>query len=411
MSTSFIFESRNNKRQKTSLNMKILTRDLLIQIFQYLPLEYLKIFMYGYKLQNLFQWIESNEQLARIALMDKCVSSYRINLMYSDKVLNVLMNFKETQLYQLYTFCTVFEGYRFQYINIFSNEGLFKKRPHNLKKLVFDIFEDQDVNGPSISRPRTPVKSINHFIENMNEIFYFYVWEKHISFQYAVIAGGSVLNCAINEHFDPINQDIDIFYFGNSFYQFVNETFEKLSKNFYILKPKPDEKIINRYPHMTVYTYCMLIFDKKITLQFINDQNLLQKNLLNRFDISCCQVCYDPSKQVVSATPAFIESINTGCFINYEMSYATGQNSMQRNLKYVNRGFTHLVHKSFDKYKNVIDDRFGKKTKTELYVDIFNICSPYEEIINMRTGKDDKKLQKYQKKKKVDNSDDDDDDN
>ena len=88
---------------------------------------------------------------------------------------------------------------------------------------------------------------------------------------------------------------------------------------------------------------------KWLKLQFIMQPDKTEYSILNAFDFDCVQLSFNG--KALKATPACIQSLNTGTFINYTMNTNNFfKTKLNRICKYINRGWTLLAPQKYWNY-------------------------------------------------------------
>ena len=91
---------------------------------------------------------------------------------------------------------------------------------------------------------------------------------------------------------------------------------------------------------------------KWVNLQFVYfNENSNESKILHAFDLDCCQVVFDGKR--VSATPAFVQSINTNTMINYNAVDNFWLKNEKRVNKYIKRGGNLLISKHYNPCKRI----------------------------------------------------------
>lgn len=184
-------------------------------------------------------------------------------------------------------------------------------------------------------------------------------WEKFF------LVGGSVLKCILQDSFESTSSDIDFFFIGDDYcdYRSLIEDFRKDAIEYFDKDVYPEEKI-NSWKNKNTdifddYMYVRNLFldfnGKKLKFQFIwydcieTSSVMSPVKIFNIFDIDCCQVGFDGTD--VRCSFPFIQSVNTGTFINYKFvnSKTNVKNFYPRTKKYMSRGFTLIHSKKFDR--------------------------------------------------------------
>jgi hypothetical protein len=273
-----------------------------------------------------FKWIQSDDSMIKEALKTLdfgMVDAYSFSRLIPHFDSNIFHTYSRIMPYS--------PNYQNE-LNLYDNIYLFKER--KLNSLELSLFDCAD------SKPKK-ITSYDNFIKKMNSKFYFDSWKDYINWNYFHIAGGSILNCILEESFDSTDQDVDIFFhsstgsFDNQFQLFLDAI-----QNF-----KPNVKYSNFYVE-NVRTVSMEIDSKPLKIQFISLGLENFSGFLSTFDVDCCQIGFN-SQEIVT-TFSFIQSINTGAMMNYKLNekdiYDTTQD---RIIKYKSRGFQLMTPKGW----------------------------------------------------------------
>ena len=177
---------------------------------------------------------------------------------------------------------------------------------------------------------------INKFIQR----YFINIWAKYINWDKFVIAGSSVLACIINgiqtkEWLFELNHDVDLFAININYVEFQREiiNFQRHLQDIIISVSK------TKY----VSTFCLFINNEYIHIQFIwlcryfNIDSILQN-----FDMDLVQCSFNPQKNIIKTSFAFIQFINTGYATIYSLLNSKSIiniKSKSRLIKYINRGF------------------------------------------------------------------------
>jgi hypothetical protein len=282
-------------------------------------------------------------------------------------------------------------------IPVYENLYLFKKRKLNhLEEKLFDVHGEY--------YPKELV-SRDQFLENFNSFFKVNDWRDFIEWENFFLVGGSVLKCILKDSFDGESSDIDLFFIGECYYDFKDSFISTLEKAKHVLNPEiyknyDIEKIIKtndiwELEHTSQYilNLFLIINKKKLKFQFIwydsikSSTSMNPERILNIFDIDCCQIGYDGEN--VRCSYSFIQSINTGTFINYKFvnSQENVSNFFPRTMKYIDRGFT-LIHshkfdkkllKQLDKRKLLKEDKEIRDTYSGFLInnDSMEVCKQF----------------------------------
>jgi hypothetical protein len=204
-----------------------------------------------------------------------------------------------------------------------------------LNSLELSLFDSVEAKPKKIT-------SFENFLQNMNSKFYFDSWKDFINWNYFHIAGGSVLNCVLEESFDSTGQDVDIFFHSDSDVSFDGQFQLFLDA---IQQFKPTVQYTNSYVE-NVRTVDLEIDSKPLKLQFINVNLGNFFGFLSTLDADCCQIGFN--SQEVIATYSFVQSINTGTMMNYKLfKKDIDETTLNRIVKYQSRGFQLLSPKGW----------------------------------------------------------------
>ncbi|CAF3240874.1 unnamed protein product [Rotaria sp. Silwood2] len=240
---------------------------------------------------------------------------------------------------RLHSYSTHFNAHLLPVFSFFDLSFMYEYRSLNvLEDKLFRILRIGSFGEDSII-----IENIYHFEMNLNKRFCFHLIRKWINFSCFVLAGGAVLNSLLINPFDSMNQDLDFFWIGDSWLDFVSQVdrFQRRCQA-YIIEEK------NFYGKVSEF---VLSFEhhQKIRLQFIFGRpNCNISFVLNTFDIDVVQVGYNGLKLI--STLGFYQAIATRSFICYKLT----QNIYDVNLyidrcfKYHLRGFTWLCPMDFD---------------------------------------------------------------
>ncbi|CAF0825424.1 unnamed protein product [Adineta steineri] len=207
--------------------------------------------------------------------------------------------------------------------------------------------------------PPTPppiVTTFQEFYYNLTQRFSFYKIAPFIDFNLFSLLGGSVLMSILRDVPETMTSDLDFFYVGHSFNNFIQtiRTIQRNLANIYFTK----NTILSRERvYQTELILCTTIREliqesasqKKIILQFIYHPKIFSiETYLMAFDLDIAQIAYN-GREVV-CTWAWIRSINTGTFICYNLTnnIYTLKRAAVRIEKYSQRGFKFLYPHGFE---------------------------------------------------------------
>eukprot|EP01080_Neovahlkampfia_damariscottae_P006718 gene6718-10883_t len=337
MDTFKNFLNYKRKRTKVSDEWKIIPMieyfpDEIFQlIFQYVCPEILKYFSCGL-ISNRFEWLKSDQIILKEYIRKN-------NILRCFEYMSI---FHCTPQFQMFSRCLPyfleFKVVSRELINIFDN--LYLMKPRELNEFEQKLYKTSDKKIESKT-----IVSYSKFIENLNSMFCFKQWKDLIDWKYFKIAGGSLLNCIINEQFDSTLQDVDLF-----FHDIINISsnikFDRLFSEFFSKLDVLSHQQTEGYSD-SVRTIVAKFGSKKIKFQLIYTKITYSMNdFLNAFDIDCCQILFN--NRGVFVSPSFIQSINTGTFCSYKTMKQMDKRTKERMEKYQSRNFSLLLPIKFD---------------------------------------------------------------
>ncbi|CAM4767376.1 unnamed protein product [Rotaria magnacalcarata] len=240
---------------------------------------------------------------------------------------------------RLHAYGTHFNAYLSPVFSFFDFSFMYKYRPLNvLEKRLFRMLRIGSFGEDPII-----IENIYDFEMNLNKRFCFHLIKKWINFSCFVLAGGVVLTSLLINAFDSTNQDLDFFWIGGSWLDFVSQVdrFQRRCQT-YIREEK------NFYGKVFEYVLCFE-HHQKIRVQFIYGRpNSNSSFVLNTFDIDFVQVGYNGFKLI--STLGFYQAIATRTFINYKLTRNIYDVDLyiDRCFKYYFRGFTWLCPMDYD---------------------------------------------------------------
>ncbi|CAF1202486.1 unnamed protein product [Rotaria sordida] len=232
--------------------------------------------------------------------------------------------------------------------NVFKSKALLT--PRELHPIELQIF---NIHSLSNELPKF-VKSFDQFVNNLNDLFYFYCWYHLIVCSRFHIAGGCLLTCLIENTTLSPGQDIDLFYKGISYDDYLNSVYNtetKLRQYFYVKRIKNGgQQIINLRLFMNRTIQDLLQQKQFVDLQFIFIKSYYTSDqVITNFDIDATQFTFNGES--LQGTMAAIESIRTSTIINYTLNNDDKDNARIaiRIGKYVKHGFKLLapIHFNF----------------------------------------------------------------
>jgi hypothetical protein len=279
-----------------------------------------------------FEWISSNEYLSNEI-------TSRSGVFYDKETFENLTPFFNTPKFQLYSRVLPYKSKEIgKSISLYDN--LYLISPRELNKFEQELFH---IPEKMETKPLSIV-SFEEFNSNLNKFFSFDKWKDSISWRNFKMVGGSILKCLLKDPFESKGQDIDLFFYGDYY------LFDSLYYRFYIEMSQysPREEFHDDYEDRVRTMY--LNFDGEIvTFQFVlYNSELKNDHFFQLIDQDCCQVGFDGEKVISSYS--FIQSLNTGTFMNYHLmeNNIISEHARQRVEKYSKRGFCFMSPKSFN---------------------------------------------------------------
>ncbi|CAF1231812.1 unnamed protein product [Adineta ricciae] len=227
-----------------------------------------------------------------------------------------------------------------------SNDLLLARKLHYLELELFNI-------RPILTEEPSFVKSFDQFLNNMDQKFCLSRWSHLIDYSKFHIAGGCLLTSLRNNLFTSSGQDIDLFYKGPSYSDYlecINQIEEKLCQYFYVKRNIcVGKKIINMRLFTNSYISNLMQQPDFIDLQFVFIKNdYAPDELLTKFDIDISQFSFDGKR--LYCTMAAAQGIRTGTMIHYglhddDIDFAS---IAIRIGKYMRRGFRLLYPVQFN---------------------------------------------------------------
>lgn len=320
-------------------NCQTLPEEVYEQIISFLPESTVR--KMGLLVSKDLQWIRKSPNVIRSIFS-------RLKNTFTKETFRLCEPYFETSEFQLFSrilpYCEVEIGRTF---SLYDHLYLLSPRKLNSKEL--DLFTLENPDEPQ--KPKSIV-SFSEFLKRYDERFLFSKWKDFINWRKFFIVGGSVLNSVLKDSFETESQDVDIFYYGD-YYEF-DKYYYKFMKD--MEKFEPSENLRDEYYERSRTMY-LNIEGKMLTLQF----NLYNFDISNHLffqtlDQDCCQIGFN-GKQVLT-TYSWIQSINTGTFMNYHlMDYnLLTQHTQNRIEKYIKRGFSFLHPKKYDYKKRELEE-------------------------------------------------------
>ncbi|CAF3846928.1 unnamed protein product [Rotaria sp. Silwood1] len=236
--------------------------------------------------------------------------------------------------------------------DVFKSKALLISRElHPIELQIFNI------HSLSNELPKF-VKSFDQFVNNLNDLFYFYCWYHLIDYSRFHIAGGCLLTCLIENSILSPGQDIDLFYKGISYDDYLNSVYNtetKLRQYFYVKRIKNGgQQIINLRLFMNRTIQDLLQQKQFVDLQFIFIKSYYTSDqAISNFDIDATQFTFNG--ETLQGTMAAIESIRTSTIINYALNNDDNDYAhiAIRIGKYVKHGFKLLapIHFNFKRFE------------------------------------------------------------
>ncbi len=168
------------------------------------------------------------------------------------------------------------------------------------EKKLFRFFDNThcDVPAPKYICSSLVVCTELQFRARMDRMFAFSLWRLLIDWKSFFLVGGSALRALMQIPFEASAQDLDFFYCGNDYYEYVDaickftySVDEQLSAHYVITRS--DEEIANSYVRTVVLSpRSQTLYGSlpTLTMQFIWYGNLVRSAILSIFDLDCCQV-------------------------------------------------------------------------------------------------------------------------
>ena len=212
--------------------------------------------------------------------------------------------------------------------------------------------------------PDTSCRDAGYFIRYWQTYHYLHRFVHCINWENNLIMGGSVFQSIVAIQKDTIESpesDLDIFAYDIEYNVWLSQLIKL--ENDLVTKAIRVIKIIVA---VRVYTYYLIFSDnKQIKLQFIYTcKSATPARILTAFDISACQIAFNPLNFTLITTYSFLEFMKTGYAQIFDLSQEAllfdGQN-LNRIIKYLNKGVRHFkipVHYSKDTF-------FKKLNKTQ----------------------------------------------
>ncbi|CAF1191926.1 unnamed protein product [Rotaria sordida] len=201
--------------------------------------------------------------------------------------------------------------------DVFNSKALLMPRQlHPLELQLFNVY------SLSNELPKF-VKSFDQFINNLNNLFFFYCWYHLIDYSRFHIAGGCLLTCLIENASLSSGQDIDLFYKGVSYDDYLSSIYNteaKMREYFYVKRIKnAGQQIINLRLFMNRTIESLIQQKQSIDLQFIFIKSgYTSDQLITNFDIDATQFTFNG--ETLQGTMAAIEAIRTSTIINYALN-------------------------------------------------------------------------------------------
>ncbi|CAF1316312.1 unnamed protein product, partial [Rotaria sordida] len=148
-------------------------------------------------------------------------------------------------------------------------------------------------------------------------------WYHLIDYSKFHIAGGCLLTCLIENASLSFGQDIDLFYKGDSYDDYLNSVYNteaKMREYFYVKRIKNGgQQIINLRLFMNRTIESLIQQKQFVDLQFIFvKSNYTSDQLITSFDIDATQFTFNG--ETLQGTMAGIEAIRTSTIINYGLN-------------------------------------------------------------------------------------------
>ncbi|CAF4875125.1 unnamed protein product, partial [Rotaria socialis] len=303
-------------------------------------------------LKNLFNdcikdSIQYVQEEHRIIVKNSTISwPYILPQSFDLRTLNKVWAYYATDLFALYT--RLFSYSPFVYrpkhtlIDIFELPFVF--RPASLSFHELNFYK---IYGNDLPTPPKIVRTFQEFKDNLINRFSFDKISSFIDFNQFILAGGSVLMSLLQNAASCIASDLDLFYIGEGFRNFI-DIFEKTHRNlrnFHFVKQRVLSYRRVYELEITLGSSILEIINeskirKKLTIQFIYHPCVTSiETYLMAFDLDIIQICFNGEK--VLSTWACIRALNTGTFICYNLTndLVTLVRSAVRIGKYYQRNF------------------------------------------------------------------------
>ncbi|CAF1257752.1 unnamed protein product [Rotaria sordida] len=199
------------------------------------------------------------------------------------------------------------------------------------------------------------VSSFQEFYSNLIQRFQFDRIAPFIDFNEFNLAGGSVLISMLRNAPQPISSDLDFFYVGPTYDNFIQSfaTVRQNLSNLYVVK---QTILLKRRVYQLEIIFASTMAEvlgepnkpNKIVLQFIYHPSISYiQSYLMAFDLDIVQVSYN-GKEVLCAW-SFIRALNTGTFICFNLTndLSTLGRTVLRIAKYCQRNFRFLYPHDF----------------------------------------------------------------
>ena len=192
-------------------------------------------------------------------------------------------------------------------------------------------------------RKPIPMRGITFFDEYLEMRFHISKWFKFINWQNNIMCGSALLNAtlSINDDLRCDDTAVDIFS-----YNIPYDTFIKQLNDFEESLIKHSMKYMKLVTGLCLYTFYLidndLSYPVKIKFVFICRFSSISSILLS-FDMSCCQLAYDPSKKELLCTHVFLEFIRSGYNRLFRCVDENNLTSVHRILKYKRRGVSSFM--------------------------------------------------------------------
>ena len=184
-------------------------------------------------------------------------------------------------------------------------------------------------------------RSAKYFIRYWQMNHYLQRFVHCINWTNNLIMGGAVFQSIVAIQKNTIEapeSDLDIFSHSISYNVWLSQL-TKLESDLI----KNNIKVIKVMVALRVYTYYLIFFDnKQIKLQFIfTCKSATAARILTSFDISACQIAFNPFNFTLTTTHSFLEFMKTGCAAIFDLHQETSlfhDGNVSRVIKYLNRG-------------------------------------------------------------------------